>query len=112
MRSFLILLTFVFVPVGAAFCLEKPTVEVKGDYWRPVAESTRPTQTAGRFAWASRPLIRRPSVYLSPSDTTCYTMRSMLVAKEPGSDATDIVGQRTCTPSSRFQMKQSVQHPK
>jgi hypothetical protein len=129
MRSYLVLLALVFALVGAAFCVEKGTAELKdneakgnevkgnevkgnemnGNYVPPYALTPENSPTAWDTASASGPIVKR-HLQLSPYDTTCYTMRSMLVAKEPGSDVTEIVGQRTCTPSSRFQMKHSVLH--
>jgi hypothetical protein len=92
---------------ASAFCAEKGQVEVKADYLRPYVVSTDNAQTAKSSVLP--PLIKRD---YSPTDTICYTMRSMLVQKEPGTDATEVVGQRTCTPSSKFQMKHSVQQAK
>jgi hypothetical protein len=107
MRSLLLLTAFLFLVAGTAFCVEKATVEVKGDYVRPYIVAPQNSQSAGRFSRLSRPFIHRRI----QGDNTCYTMRSMLVAKHPGSDVTEAVGQRTCTPSSYFQTKQ-VPQPK
>jgi hypothetical protein len=41
-------------------------------------------------------------------DQVCYTMRSLLVLRERGSDQTNFVGQRTCTAGSRFQVKHAT----
>jgi hypothetical protein len=111
MRSLLVLLAFVLGIAGTAFCVEKATASVKGDYLRPYVVGAQGSQTAGRFAWSPRSLMKR-QLHFSPSDNTCYTMRSILVTREPGADVTETVGQRTCTPSSRFQMKHSVQQPR
>jgi hypothetical protein len=109
MRNVLVLLAMLFAIAASAFAVEKATAEVKADYLRPYVVAPENAQAAGHFSSAPRTVIERRG---SPTDNTCYTMRSMLVEKQPGSDATEIVGQRTCTPSSRFQMKHSVQRPK
>jgi len=91
---------------ATAFCADKGQVEVKADYLRPFVVSADDSQATKP---AETPKVKKR---FSPTDTTCYTMRSMLVQKEPGTDATEVVGQRTCTPSSKFQMKHSVQPAK
>jgi len=91
---------------ATAFGIEKEKVEVKADYLRPYVISTDNSETAKP---AEAPSVKKR---ITPTDNTCYTMRSMLVQKEPGTDATELVGQRTCTPSSKFQMKHSVQPAK
>jgi hypothetical protein len=108
----LALLTFILVAAGTTLAAEKPSAEAVGDYWGSLTPSTRQAQTAGRFAWDSRPFMKRPPLHLNADDNICYTMRSVLVEKRADSDVTDVVGQRTCTPSSRFQMKHSVQKTK
>jgi hypothetical protein len=109
MRSVLVLLAMSFSITAGAFAVEKANAEVKADYLRPYVIAPENTQSAGQFSFVPRTVIKRK---LSPTDNTCYTIHSMLVEKQPGSDATEIVGQQTCTPSSRFQMKHSVQRPK
>jgi hypothetical protein len=62
------------------------------------------TQSPGpqsRFRFRPRPTVR-------PSEV-CYAIRSYIFAREDGSDSTRLVGQTTCTPSSKFQMKQSAE---
>ena len=111
MRSLLAVLVFVLAISGTAFSVEKANANAKGDYVRPYVVAPQDSQTAGRFAWSPRWLVKH-KVRATPADNTCYTMRSMLVEKEAGSDVTQTVGQRTCTPASQFQMKHSVQQPK
>ena len=106
MRRLVIPLLCVAISV-TAFCAEKGQVEGKANYLRPYVVSTDNSQAAKSSVLP--PLIKKG---YSPTDTTCYTMRSMLVVKEPGTDATEVVGQRTCTASSKFQMKHSVQQEK
>jgi hypothetical protein len=110
MRSFLVLPAFVLVMAGFCFCIEKGATPVKQDYVNPHVVAPENFQTAGQFALSTREFAKR-HLHYSPTDNTCYTMRSLLVAKKPGSDVTDVVGQRTCTPASHFQTKNSVQQP-
>lgn len=42
------------------------------------------------------------------ADTICLTMHRLRVAQDDGTDATHLVGQSTCTPAKRFQMKSAV----
>jgi hypothetical protein len=93
-----------------AFASEKATVEVRGDYWGSYVADSRPTQTAGPFAWHPRALIRPP--HWHPTNSTCYTMHTLVAEKKPESDETEIVKQRTCTPASQFEMKHTDQQAK
>jgi hypothetical protein len=44
-------------------------------------------------------------------DTTCYTIRSYVVARDSKhSDATHAAGYSTCQPSTRFRLKSTVEH--
>lgn len=44
-------------------------------------------------------------------DTTCYTIRSYVVARDSkDSDATHAAGYSTCQPSTRFRLKSTVEH--
>jgi hypothetical protein len=51
----------------------------------------------------------RTTVLQSQEDLTCYTIRSMKVARDnKDSDATHLVGSSTCQPANRYQMKSAV----
>ena len=46
-------------------------------------------------------------------DNVCYTMRSYIVARENrDSDSTKLVGYSTCQPSSKYELKITVEDPK
>jgi hypothetical protein len=46
-------------------------------------------------------------------DKVCYTMRSYIVAQEDrDSDSTKLVGYSTCQPSSRYELRITVEDPK
>ena len=46
-------------------------------------------------------------------DSVCYTMRSYIVARENrDSDSTKLVGYSTCQPSSKYELRISVEDPK
>ena len=46
-------------------------------------------------------------------DSVCYTMRSYIVARENrDSDSTKLVGYSTCQPSSRYELRITVEDPK
>lgn len=49
---------------------------------------------------------------VSRENDVCYTMHSLQVAREPGTDVTRLVRQRTCTPSAQFEMKSTIQRSK
>jgi hypothetical protein len=55
-------------------------------------------------------LIRPP--HWHPTNSTCYTMHTLVAEKKPESDETEIVKQRTCTPASQFEMKHTDQQAK
>ena len=97
---------FLALPV---LCEENALPETKSDNMKPF-EARDNSLKPGQFNWPAKP--KRFRYYLLPDNEVCYTMHSLLVVREPGSDSTQIVGQRTCTPSAQFQMKHSVQQPK
>ena len=46
-------------------------------------------------------------------DRVCYTMRSYMVARESrNSDSTELVGYSTCQPSSKYELRITVEDPK
>jgi hypothetical protein len=46
-------------------------------------------------------------------DNVCYTMRSYIVARESrNSDSTELVGYSTCQPSSKYELRITVDDPK
>jgi hypothetical protein len=46
-------------------------------------------------------------------DSVCYTMRSYIVARENrGSDSTNLVGYSTCQPSSKYELRITVEDPR
>ncbi len=46
-------------------------------------------------------------------DNVCYTMRSYIVARENrDSDSTELVGYSTCQPSSKYELRITVEDPK
>jgi hypothetical protein len=46
-------------------------------------------------------------------DNICYTMRSYIVARENrNSDSTELVGYSTCQPSSKYELRITVDDPK
>jgi hypothetical protein len=49
---------------------------------------------------------------LAPEEDVCYTMHTLVVAREKDSDRTRIVRQQTCTPSDRFRVNHSVRPPR
>ncbi len=102
---FLIAVALIAVPLVGA---ENPTSKPKSDYIKPFAVADESTEL-GQFKLVPNKSARR---FMSRGDEVCYTMRSMLVVKEQGSDSTEVVGQRTCTPSTQFQMKSTVQRSK
>jgi len=54
-------------------------------------------------------LLNNGEVFNQVDDRTCYTMHTLVVAREKGSDRTRLVRQQTCTPSDRFRVNHSVQ---
>jgi hypothetical protein len=111
MRSLLALLMLLLMMGGSTFGADREAVQAKNDTAVPTVPNSvaqEDSQNAAQPAPSSREFGKKNLQY-SPTDNTCYTMHSMLVAKQPGSDVTETVGQRTCTPASRFQMKHSVQ---
>ena len=101
-----LLLLFLALPI---FAEEKPVPEPKSGYIKPFTAPDYPLE-ARQFDWPAKP--KRFRLYISPDRGLCYTMHSLLVAREPGSDTTRLVRQQTCTPASQFEMKNTVQQPK
>jgi hypothetical protein len=54
------------------------------------------------------------SIYIAEDrDNVCYTMRSYIVAREDrDSDSTKLVGYSTCQPSSKYELRITVEDPK
>jgi hypothetical protein len=54
------------------------------------------------------------SIYIEEDrDNVCYTMRSYIVAREDrDSDSTKLVGYSTCQPSSKYELRITVEDPK
>ena len=64
-------------------------------------------------ASARSSLTRRSSeLALLYDDNVCYTMHTLVVARERGSDQTRLVRQQTCTPSDRFRVNHSAKPPR
>src|SRR5437667_7970459 len=63
-------------------------------------QTTQSPEQESRFRFRPRATVR-------PSEV-CYAIRSYVFAREDGSDSTRLIGQTICTPSSKFQMKQSA----
>ncbi len=51
---------------------------------------------------------KAPNDKVDGNDRVCYTMHSLLVSRERDSDATRLVGERTCTASNQFQTKHTA----
>jgi hypothetical protein len=105
MRSRLILLVFL-IP-ASAFCGDQTSARSDRNSAQPYAILA---QNAGE-APNIFVLPRSPQqlvVRQSPEDDLCYTMHSIIVARERDSDATQVVRQRTCTPSNRFRSKKAI----
>ena len=49
---------------------------------------------------------------LQSGENVCYTMHTLVVAREKDTDSTRIVRQQTCTPSDRFRVNHSVKPPR
>ncbi len=49
---------------------------------------------------------------LQLGENVCYTMHTLVVAREKGTDVTRLVRQQTCTPSERFRVNHSVRPPR
>jgi hypothetical protein len=45
---------------------------------------------------------------LDYADGSCFTMHTIRVAREDGTDATRVISQSTCTPAARLQMKSAA----
>jgi hypothetical protein len=88
---------------GIVFAGEKSGEEPSTEYARPYL--SLPQTNPLRFELPFGRLGRKRAVRL-PGPDTCLTMRSTIVAKKADSDETRVVGQRTCTPSSRFRVKE------
>ena len=100
---------FSFLLLAASLWAQTVTVSEHGDYTRPwITAPPANTVTDGRFSFAAKPIVRRH--IKGPS--TCYTLHTLVAEKQPDSDETQIVRQRTCTPSSQFQTKSTVLQPK
>ena len=102
---FLIAFVLVATPL---FAVEKPDPKLKLEYMKPFV-----VNDGSMDLEQSKPIPKelvRP--FVSRNSDLCYTMRSIFVSKEPGSDSTEFVGQRTCTPASQFEMKHTVLQPK
>jgi len=108
MRSVVAGILFAALSLPLAMYAQTANVTVKEDYVRHSVTPPRNAQSAGRFAWATRPFLRQR--VRGPEQ--CYTLHTLLAAKKPGSDETEIVGQRTCTPASQFDVKTAVQKAK
>lgn len=92
-----------------AFSEQKTAPEPKSDYMKPFTAPDYPPE-ARQFDWPGKPKGFR--LHMLPNGGLCYTMHSLVLAREPGSDTTRLVRQRTCTPASQFEMKNTVQQPK
>ena len=104
MRTFLVISVLAVISLPA-FAIEKT--------------KPQPQQTQVSAAEEVPPQVSEPSRVrtklkfdVSRENDVCYTIHSLQVAREPGSDSTRLVRQRTCTPSAQFQMKNTVQRPK
>jgi hypothetical protein len=102
--------TFLAISIIALMCLPAFGIE---------KTKSQPQQTQVSSAEEAPPQVGEPTRVrtrlkfgVSPENDVCYTMPSLQVAREPGSDSTRRVRQRTCTPSSQFQMKSIVQRGK
>ena len=88
-------------PSGANGAIEAPTL---------TADQLRQLGTDGIEADVSlppKPAIEHGWTY--EAGNICYIMHSLIVAREErGSDSTRLVGSRTCTWSSRFQVKRTA----
>ena len=70
------------------------------------AESDRPN--ARPFALNARPFTL-DEFRTSQGENVCYTMHTLVVARDKDSDTTRLLRQQTCTPSDRFRVNHSVQ---
>ena len=104
MRSSLALLMLLVLTCACAVG-EENDESAKQNYIRPYIANAKQYPKADRTS--SNPTSFQHRDRTDTSDV-CYTMQSVLVQKQTGSDVTKTVGYRTCTPSSQFQMKNSV----
>ncbi len=96
---------FSFLILATSLCAQSVTVSERDDYKRPwVTTPPANTVTAGRFSFAPTPVIRRHTKGVG----TCYTLHVLYAEKRPNTDETQIVRQRTCTPSTQFETKSTI----
>ncbi len=102
MRTFLlsVLIAVISLP---AFAIEKTKSQ---------PQQTQLSSTARPQEAQPIPVRAKLKLRLSQDNDVCYTLHSLQVERDPGSDVTRLVRQRTCTPSGQFQMKSTVQRSK
>ena len=104
MRTLLLLVLFALT-TASAFAIEKTNSK---------PQQSQVSSTDAPNLPQVQPIPVRPKLnsYVSDGNVVCYTIHSLQVAREPGTDSTRLVRQRTCTPSSQFQTKSTVLQPK
>jgi hypothetical protein len=117
MRSVITLVLFTLMVVATGFSVEKPDAQAKPDYVRPYIAAPENPEAVKQLAWLRTKQFTSLREQLSKrrlslADNTCYTMHSLVAEREPQSDETKIVKQRTCTPASQFEMKDADQQRK
>ncbi|MGZ4789118.1 MAG: hypothetical protein ACXVZX_11425 [Terriglobales bacterium] len=109
----LLLIVLLVVIVGRTAASQELKAEKKSDA-ASRADYVRPWVASNDFdapAWASRPRDSR-RVAGATEIESCLMLRTFIVAREDKeSDAVRLVKQRTCTPSSQFQIKSAVVEP-
>jgi len=103
MRTLLLLGSFALI-TASAFAIEKTS--------KPQQSQVSSTDAANPPQVQPMPVRPKLKSFVSDGNEVCYTMHSLQVAREPGTDSTRLVRQRTCTPSSQFEMKHTVQYTK
>lgn len=103
MRSLagIVLIAFLFTVIAFA---QEPNSDVPYSRTRNLTvQPSQPPTFQINTRWLSTQDLRS---YIR-SDEVCYTMHTLVVAREKGSDATRLIRQLTCAPASQFRMNHS-----
>ncbi len=87
------------------FAVEKPETNKKKDYVSSYFVNADDAQSLPRFATKQKSSLKGLN---AEGDSTCYTMHTLVAEKQRGSDETEIVKQRFCTPALQFELKQTT----